>query len=549
MPRGLRVLPAEHPLRDGIERARPDAARGGSRGGAAARRTPARRGFAWARRTAGPRIRSSSRSSRWSRTSRPWGSRPARRSGLLRPGQAERLAEAGLDYYNHNLDSSAEFYEKIISTRTYADRLETLERVRAAGVKVCCGGIVGMGETRADRIGLLHTLATLAPQPESVPINELVPIPGHAARVRRAARSVRVRALHRRRTDPDAALARAAVRRPQRLQRRAAGALLLRGRELDLLRREAADDGQSRHRGRSAPVRALSGIGAPETAGRDARGRATREQLPKGSPRAAAAQRSPCPEPRRRAAREARRAARVRSRARVRVRVLHPRRGARAPARAARRSCGSSRTSSSISAARRGAAPMRSRRVTRARACSPSTRAAACCAAAAANAAARRRRSLGGDAERLPLHAALRGSRARESRAAVVPAGAACSPRPRACSPTGGAVAVRDARARLAAGGPRGIRGRRRPRSTSTPRSTCTTSATSRSPPGSPSPCSTSTGSRSLMPTSRRLVRDLRAVGGGQRGRRPAPRPDRAGAAGGRFERAPAARAPTAGSP
>jgi biotin synthase len=98
--------------------------------------------------------------------------------GLLRPGQAERLAEAGLDYYNHNLDSSAEFYEKIISTRTYADRLETLERVRAAGVKVCCGGIVGMGETRADRIGLLHTLATLVPQPESVPINDLVPIPG-----------------------------------------------------------------------------------------------------------------------------------------------------------------------------------------------------------------------------------------------------------------------------------------------------------------------------------------------------------------------------------
>jgi biotin synthase len=98
--------------------------------------------------------------------------------GLLRPGQAERLAEAGLDYYNHNLDSSPEFYGKIISTRTYADRLETLERVRAAGVKVCCGGILGMGETRLDRVGLLHTLATLDPQPESVPINELVPIPG-----------------------------------------------------------------------------------------------------------------------------------------------------------------------------------------------------------------------------------------------------------------------------------------------------------------------------------------------------------------------------------
>jgi len=98
--------------------------------------------------------------------------------GLLRPGQAERLATAGLDYYNHNLDSSPEFYGKIITTRTYADRLETLERVRAAGVKVCCGGIVGMGETRADRAGLLHTLATMNPHPESVPINELVPVPG-----------------------------------------------------------------------------------------------------------------------------------------------------------------------------------------------------------------------------------------------------------------------------------------------------------------------------------------------------------------------------------
>jgi biotin synthase len=98
--------------------------------------------------------------------------------GLLKPGQAERLAEAGLDYYNHNLDSSPEYYEKIISTRTYEDRLETLARVRAAGVKICCGGIVGMGETRADRVGLLHALATLTPHPESVPINELVPVPG-----------------------------------------------------------------------------------------------------------------------------------------------------------------------------------------------------------------------------------------------------------------------------------------------------------------------------------------------------------------------------------
>ena len=258
VPRGLRVLPAEHSFRDGHRHARSDAARRRCARRRSARRTPARRGSAWARRTAGRRIRSSSRSSRWSRRSRRSGSRRARRSGLLRPGQAERLADAGLDYYNHNLDSSAEFYEKIISTRTYADRLETLERVRAAGVKVCCGGIVGMGETRADRVGMLHTLATLAPQPESVPINELVPIPGTPLAERRAARSVRVRALHRRRADPDAALARPAVGGPQRVQRRAAGAVLLRRRELDLLRREAADDGQSRHGRRSAAVRRAS---------------------------------------------------------------------------------------------------------------------------------------------------------------------------------------------------------------------------------------------------------------------------------------------------
>jgi biotin synthase len=98
--------------------------------------------------------------------------------GLLRPGQAERLASAGLDYYNHNLDTSERFYAQIIGTRTYRDRLETLGRVRAAGIKVCCGGILGMGETRTDRAALLKTLATLDPHPESVPINDLVPVPG-----------------------------------------------------------------------------------------------------------------------------------------------------------------------------------------------------------------------------------------------------------------------------------------------------------------------------------------------------------------------------------
>jgi biotin synthase len=98
--------------------------------------------------------------------------------GLLRDGQAERLAAAGLDFYNHNLDTSAAYYSEIITTRTYADRIDTLRKVRAAGIKVCCGGIVGLGEDRADRVDLLQTLATLEAHPESVPINDLVPVPG-----------------------------------------------------------------------------------------------------------------------------------------------------------------------------------------------------------------------------------------------------------------------------------------------------------------------------------------------------------------------------------
>ena len=98
--------------------------------------------------------------------------------GMLKPGQAERLREAGLDYYNHNLDTSPEFYGEIISTREYRDRLETLGRVRAAGIRVCCGGIVGMGESRRDRAALLAQLASLDPYPESVPINALVRVAG-----------------------------------------------------------------------------------------------------------------------------------------------------------------------------------------------------------------------------------------------------------------------------------------------------------------------------------------------------------------------------------
>jgi biotin synthase len=98
--------------------------------------------------------------------------------GMLTDDQARRLKQAGLDAYNHNLDSSPEFYGHIISTRTYDDRLQTLRRVREAGISVCCGGIVGMGETDDDRIGLLHTLAGLPEPPESVPVNALVAVEG-----------------------------------------------------------------------------------------------------------------------------------------------------------------------------------------------------------------------------------------------------------------------------------------------------------------------------------------------------------------------------------
>ncbi|APV37523.1 MULTISPECIES: biotin synthase BioB [Acinetobacter] len=98
--------------------------------------------------------------------------------GMLNQSQAERLKDAGLDYYNHNLDTSREYYNNIISTRTFDDRLNTLDHVRGAGMKVCSGGIVGLGEQKQDRIGLLHELATLPIHPESVPINMLVPIEG-----------------------------------------------------------------------------------------------------------------------------------------------------------------------------------------------------------------------------------------------------------------------------------------------------------------------------------------------------------------------------------
>jgi biotin synthase len=98
--------------------------------------------------------------------------------GMLTGPQAQRLKNAGLDYYNHNLDTSPEFYGEIITTRTFDDRLETLEHVRAAGLNVCCGGIVGLGESAADRVGMILALANLPVHPESVPINMLVQVEG-----------------------------------------------------------------------------------------------------------------------------------------------------------------------------------------------------------------------------------------------------------------------------------------------------------------------------------------------------------------------------------
>ncbi|UDG81884.1 biotin synthase BioB [Candidatus Vallotia cooleyia] len=98
--------------------------------------------------------------------------------GMLNNTQAQRLADSGLDYYNHNIDSSPEYYTSVTTTRTLQERLDTLECVRNAGINVCCGGIVGMGESRADRVGMLQTLANLPEHPESVPVNSLMPIEG-----------------------------------------------------------------------------------------------------------------------------------------------------------------------------------------------------------------------------------------------------------------------------------------------------------------------------------------------------------------------------------
>ena len=141
-------------------------------------RRPGRRASAWARHGAVRRTRILRRSSRWSRPCKAEGLETCVTLGMLKARQAEALAAAGLDYYNHNLDTSPEYYEQIISTRTYQDRLDTLDHVRDAGLKVCCGGIVGMGEQSGDRAEMLRQLANLPEHPQSVPINNLVQVEG-----------------------------------------------------------------------------------------------------------------------------------------------------------------------------------------------------------------------------------------------------------------------------------------------------------------------------------------------------------------------------------
>ena len=162
--------------------------------------------------------------------------------GMLSQDQANRLAEAGLTAYNHNLDTSPEFYGEIISTRNYRDRLDTLARVREAGVSLCSGGIIGMGESDLDRARMLQVLASLDPHPESVPINALVPVPGTPLSGREpvdALDMVRMVAAAR---IVYAGLARAAVRGAGHAFARGANSLPDGRRQFDFLRRKAAHD-------------------------------------------------------------------------------------------------------------------------------------------------------------------------------------------------------------------------------------------------------------------------------------------------------------------
>ena len=175
--------------------------------------------------------------------------------GMLTDEQAGALADAGLTAYNHNLDTSPEFYGHIITTRTYDDRLATLARVRQAGITVCCGGIIGMGEDRRVRYGLLRQLATLDPHPESVPVNLLVRVEGTPLGDLPAEDPFElVRTIATARILMPASIG-PPERRPSVAVRRSAGALLSGRRQLDLPRRSAADDAESGRGSRPASAR------------------------------------------------------------------------------------------------------------------------------------------------------------------------------------------------------------------------------------------------------------------------------------------------------
>ena len=165
--------------------------------------------------------------------------------GMLDRAQSEQLSHAGLDYYNHNIDTSERYYKEIITTRSFADRLVTLENVRAAGMKVCCGGIVGMGEQASDRIEMLTILANLPEHPESVPINMLIPIEGTPLANATPIEPIDFVRTIARGANHDAGIHGAPLGRPHRDERRNAGAVLLCRRQFDLRRRHLVDRGQS----------------------------------------------------------------------------------------------------------------------------------------------------------------------------------------------------------------------------------------------------------------------------------------------------------------
>ena len=163
--------------------------------------------------------------------------------GMLGPGQADELKDAGLDYYNHNLDTSENYYKQIITTRTYKNRLDTLQSVREAGLKVCCGGIVGMGENEIDRAELLHTLATLPAASGQRPYQSAGAGGGYTPGRERSVRPAGVCPHRCGRTHTDARIACAPVGGPRRNERRDAGTEFSGGCQFHFLRRETADDG------------------------------------------------------------------------------------------------------------------------------------------------------------------------------------------------------------------------------------------------------------------------------------------------------------------